>query len=84
MDVPSHRSQNDPCALVIHSGDLHRGVELDSALRQRATRALINPRTQQTTETKEFQVGNEVLVAREASLDKAMKWPPIMSSFYGP
>lgn len=50
----------------------------------RATWGPTHLQSQRAADDKLFQVGNEVIVAQRASLNKAQKWPPFSSKFFVP
>lgn len=84
--VPPRIEPADKPPLIIPSTIAHRNMELMATDATRATRGSKQSESlaPNITESREFRVGEEVLVAKGVALNPAQKWPALSSKFYGP
>ena len=84
--VPLRIEPADKPPMIIPSTIAHRNMELMATDATRASRASKQSESiaPNITESREFSVGEEVLVAKRAALNPAQKWPALSSKFYGP
>ena len=83
--VPPRMGQADQKPLLHASTTNNRSIELSAASAARATR--INSQeniSQKPIRTRQFSVGDQVLVAKGQALSSSVKWPPLTSRYYGP